>query len=107
MGKIVIKKKISLDFLGTDYAEGYLEFSSIPLKEYEEYTKQINDVKDNDSAAAQMIIDILDKNFIGGKFPGEDGKLFDVEKDQLKEFDITTAITVFKILSGQELSPKA
>lgn len=107
MGKIVIKKKISLDFLGEDYKDGYLEFKSIPLKEYEEYTKNISDVKDDDSAASQMIIDILNNNFLGGKFPDDEGKLFDVEKDQLKEFDIVTAIQVFKILTGQELSPKA
>lgn len=107
MGKIVIKKKISLDFLGEDYKDGYLEFKSIPLKEYEEYTKNISDVKDDDSAASQMIIDILNNNFLGGKFPDENGDLFSVEKEQLLDFDIATAIKVFTILTGQDQSPKA
>ena len=34
-----IKKKISLDFLGDDYKEGYLIFKSMPIKEFEEFQK--------------------------------------------------------------------
>lgn len=107
MGKIVIKKKISLDFLGDDYKEGYLMFRSIALKDFEKYQTEITNNKDNDEASAKLIIKILGENFEGGKFPGEDGELFDVDKEQLQDFDITTIVNTFKILTGQELSPKA
>lgn len=36
MTKIVIKKRINLDFLGDDYKDAYLVFKSIPLPDYEE-----------------------------------------------------------------------
>jgi len=105
MGKIEIKKKIQLDFLGEDYKEAYLEFRAIPLKEYEVYTKQLQNEKD-DSVAGLMVIDILDKQFMGGEFPDEKGEMFKVEKDQLKDFDIETAIKVFQALTGQIQDPK-
>lgn len=107
MGKIVIKKKISLDFLGEDYKDGYLEFKSIPLKDFEQYTSKAKELEGDEKASSEMIISILKNNFIGGKFPDEDGKLFDVEKEQLLDFDIATAIKVFTILTGQDQSPKA
>lgn len=106
MGKIVIKKKISLDFLGEDYKEGYLVFKSIALKDFEKYQTEIASNKDNEEASAKLIIKILSENFEGGKFPDDEGNLFDVEKEQLQDFDVTTIVNTFKILTGQELSPK-
>ena len=39
MGKIVIKKQVSLDFLGEDYKEAYINFKSIPALDYEQIKK--------------------------------------------------------------------
>lgn len=105
MGKIVIKKRVSLEFLGEDYKDAYLDFQSIPLKEYDKY---VNMAKDKDEVkATNLVLDTLKEKFIGGKFPDENGELFDIEKSQIEEFDITVAIQAFKILTGQDQDPKA
>lgn len=41
MSKLVIKKRISLDFLGEDYKDAFIIFRSIPLPDYEEISKQL------------------------------------------------------------------
>ena len=35
MSRIVIKKRIALDFIVEDYKDCYLEFKTIPMKDYE------------------------------------------------------------------------
>lgn len=104
MSKIVIKKTVSLEFLGEQYKDAYLEFSSIPLKEYNRYVSMIKEA--DEAKSAQLVIDTLTEHFIGGKFPDEDGKLFDLEKDDINEFDLGVAIQSFKILTGQDQDPK-
>lgn len=104
MGKIVIKKRITLDFLGEEYKECYLEFKTIPMKEYEKYVEQSQSNKD-EKKAVTFIVSTLRDLFIGGKFIDEE--LFDVEKEQLDDFDVNTIITVFKILTGQDQSPNS
>jgi len=101
VSEIVIKKRISLEFLGDDYKEAYLEFSAIPLVQYKLYTKKIAEAQGDDQKSADMIISILKDHFLGGEFPDKDGKLFEVAKDQFEQFDITTAVQVFKTLTGQ------
>ena len=104
MGEIIIKKRVSLEFLGEDYKEAYLIFKSIPLKDFDKYAELAN-TKDN-KAASKLVIDTLISQFVSGKFPDENGELFDVTKEQIKEFDIQTATTAFKSLTGQEPDPK-
>lgn len=44
MSKIVIKKRVSLEFLGEEYKEAYLLFKAIPLADYKEFTKSLPQV---------------------------------------------------------------
>lgn len=104
MSRIVIKKRISLEFLGKEYADCYLEFKTIPMKDYESYVEKATKEKD-DSRAVEFITETITELFIAGKFLGEDGVLFDVKKEELQDFDINTIITVFKTLTGQDQSP--
>ena len=105
MGKIVIKKRITLEFLGDEYKECYLEFKTIPMKDYIEYVKKASESK-GEAEASQYIIDALTPLFVSGKFL-ENDELFDVTKDQIKEFDVETLVTSFNILTGQAPSPNS
>lgn len=41
MSKIVIKKRIDLAFLGSEYAEAYLSFRAVPLSDYEQLIQEL------------------------------------------------------------------
>jgi len=103
MSKIVIKKTISLDFLGDEYKEGSLTFKTIPLRDYEEFINQSK--KQDEAASIKLIVETLKKYFIEGKFPDGD-KTVDLTVEDIEDFDVNTAITVFKYLTGQEIDPK-
>jgi hypothetical protein len=104
MSRIVIKKKISLDFIGKDYADCYLEFKTIAMKDYEKYVGLATQNKD-ESKAVGFIVETLASLFVSGKFIDDKDELFDVNKDELGDFDMQVMITVFKALTGQDQSP--
>lgn len=104
MSRIVIKKRIALDFIGEDYKDCYLEFKTIPMKEYEKYVAMANENKDEKKAVG-FITSTLQDLFISGKFIDENNELFDVKKDELGDFDMNVMVTVFKTLTGQDQSP--
>jgi len=104
MSRIVIKKRISLDFIGDEYSDCYLEFKTIPMKDYEQYVK-LSKTESDESSAVEFLTSTLKKLFVGGNFKDDDGKLFDVRADELDDFDITTIVTCFKTLTGQAQSP--
>jgi len=104
MSRIVIKRKISLDFIGEDYKDCYLEFKTIPMKEYEKYVQQASENKD-EKKAIEFITKTLQDLYISGKFIDEKNELFDVKAEELGDFDMNVMITVFKTLTGQDQSP--
>ena len=104
MSKIVIKKRISLDSLGDEYQDSYLTFKSISIGEAENIAKDA-EIATNDKKASVFICETLTEKFIEGKF--FDGKeLVDLSKEDVKDIDIATCITLFEILTGQTQSPK-
>ncbi len=104
MSRIVIKRKISLDFIGEDYKDCYLEFKTIPMKEYEKYVQQASENKD-EKKAIEFITKTLQDLYISGKFIDEKSELFDVKAEELGDFDMNVMITVFKTLTGQDQNP--
>lgn len=103
MSKLVIKKHVSLDFLGKEYKESYLVFRSIAVPEYTELQKKLSTV--NNEEANDKILSILKDYYISGKFPNDDGVLEDIDggKDALNYLDLDTLITCFGALTGQNL----
>ncbi len=96
---IVIKKQVSLEFLGEEYKDSYLTFTSMTLREYEELQPTLEkSVKDKKSM--ELVKDVLTKHFLGGKFQGQD-----VTQEDLFDFDIETLMHCFQIFTGQG-SPK-
>ncbi len=100
MAKIVIKKKIELDFLGKEYEGGYVEFQSLSIKEIEGKLDEIQNVGDDNKRAVKMMLELLTKCFISGEFVNGDSKEA-INKEDLQDFDIQSIIKFFSILSGQ------
>src|SRR4026207_1680753 len=103
---IVIKKKVSLEFLGEEYKEAYLVFKSIPAVDFDEVTAKLKTIEDKQEGSMTFILDILKKYFLKGEFPDDDGKLQPVTAEDLDGLDPTGIIQCFKIFTGQELDPK-
>lgn len=99
MAKIVIKRRVSLDFLGDDYKDSYLEFSSMNIKEYSDYfadAKKLDEIK-----SMTLIMDALKRHFLSGKFLDQD-----VVADDLEQFDPQTLLKAFSNFTGATPDPK-
>lgn len=97
---IVIKKRVSLEFLGEEYQDAYITFQSIPLSKYDEIIDQQTEDK---KGYLKFIISTLKKYFLDGKFPG----IEELEADDLDGLDEDSCIRCFQIITGQIIDPKA
>jgi len=96
MGKIQIRKRISLEFIGDEYKDSYFIFNSIPLKEYETISDDLDKIKADNKKAVPFILKMLQEHFVEGKFEGED-----VSSADLADVDVPTCIEIFTRLTGQ------
>lgn len=94
--KILIKKKITLEFLGDEYKDDYLTFASMPLKEYEAILPTLETVTGDGKKSFDLIKATLESHFIEGKFQNQD-----VTKEDLSDFDLNTLIKCFQSFTGQ------
>lgn len=106
MAKIIIKKRINLDFLGEEYKGGFVEFKSLSIKDVQGKLDEITNVGEDNKKAVEMMLNLLNDCFIGGTFVS-DGKEQEIEKADLEDFDVASIIKFFQILSGQDGDPKA
>lgn len=129
MSRVIVKRRISLDFLGEEYKECYLEFKAIPVSQWKEYKNRIYDKKysdiskkikdeqelsdserkyfeEKDEMVFDEIVDVLKDRFLSGKYIDQDGKLFEVEKEEVGDFDSDTLINAFDIITGKSTLPK-
>ena len=90
---IVIKKRVSLAFLGKEYVDSFLILSAIPVAEYEAMEKDKKTVK-------QVVIE----HFMSGAIQQDSSKL-DITKDNLQELPGEVFVEAFKVITGQ-LDPK-
>lgn len=105
MAKIVIKKRIGLEFLGEEYKDGYVVFKSISNAEADDLRDRALKQKEKGNQSSKFIVKELKSRFIEGKFPGENG-LEDISPEDMQDFDIESSITFFQILTGQKADPK-
>jgi hypothetical protein len=102
---IIIKKRVSLEFLGEDYKEAYLVFKSIPAVDFDGVMQQLKTIEGKEEGSLKFLLEILQRYFVSGEFPNE-GKLEPVVKEDLGQLDATSIIECFKVFTGQELDPK-
>jgi hypothetical protein len=88
---IVIKKRVSLDFLGEEYKGSYLIVGAVPISEIE-------------SMKNEKVYEVVEKHFIEGKIKQGD-EFVDITKDNIKELSGDVFVKVFDVISGK-LSPK-
>lgn len=98
MANIVIRKKITLEFLGDEYKDGFLVFKGVSIDEFTEIEKKA-EAKGDD---LNFIKTFLRDRFLEGKFPNveKDNELQDVTKEDLGKLDPETIIVIFQVLGG-------
>lgn len=101
---LVIKKRISLEFLGDEYKGAYLTFRKIPAVDYEQIDQRQSELKGVESL--KYLVELLSTYFVEGKFPDESGKLAEVTKKDFDVLDGDTAVQLFNDLTGQNPQPE-
>lgn len=105
---IVIKRKVSFDFLGEEYKDAYIVFKAIPVKDYAALTQKMpKDGEEDAGKSITLMLEMLEDYFIEGKFPNKDGELEDLKKEDVADLDQESTIRSFQKLTGQEPDPKA
>lgn len=98
---IVIKKRVSLEFLGEEYKDSYITFRSMPLSDYESSiplsAKAIEEKK-----ALSFMLEQVKKYFIGGKCIDAMGDLAEIKSEDLDTLDVDVAERCFVAISGMQ-----
>lgn len=96
MAKIVIKKRVSLDFLGKEYKEAYFVFRAIPLPDYKEFMKKLPESDDEFNSLVLKIDsdehtdeDVKRFNELKKARGNNDEKSLDLVMDTLKEYFVS------------------
>lgn len=100
--KIVIKKHVDLAFLGEEYKDAYINFKAIPISDFEQIRKDMGKADENQTAAS-FLQPFLKKYFVNGKFPDDDGKLQNLDKNDLDGLDSETILECWKEVTGQDI----
>lgn len=106
MGKIVIRKRVGLEFLGEEYKDAYLVFRAVPVSDYVNIEDELKKVEGDNKATLNLFIDYLKRYFLKGEFPNEEGNPEPVEKDDLDGLDADSAMACFQRMTGQVTDPK-
>lgn len=97
---IVIKKRVTFDFLGEDYKDAYLVFQSIPVKDYTELISGVTAAGADNAKATLFMLEALKKYFVEGSFPDMDK----VIADDLDGLDGESILKCFSVFTGQEIN---
>lgn len=96
---MIIKKKISFDFLGELYKDAYGIFASIPISEYPEIGKTVD--KEGDSIKKSLLmLEIVKQKFIEGQYPNDEGELEALKSEDLDGADGELLLTIYNRLMG-------
>ena len=96
----VVKKQLSLDFLGTEWHAAYINFTLPSLKEsLDQSTPTEAEIEENPKKFTTEMIGFLESHFIDGK--GWNGnELVDLTKDDIQELPSAVFAKGVELLSG-------
>lgn len=104
MAKFKIVKKMSLDFLGEDWSDAYLELTPITTKEFQEedFASLATIDRENNEEVQQALkksLEILKRHLVGGKGVDMDGEEIEIEKDDIVDLPAEVLIKSLNFLS--------
>lgn len=99
---IKIKKKVSLDFLGEEYASSYVTFVAVPINEYEKLQSDVKGLKEGETV--KFITDYLVSRLVEGEID-QDGEKVKITSENFGELTADVYFTSFAELTGQ-VDPK-
>lgn len=99
---LVIKKKVSLEFLGDEYKDSEIIFKSIPAKDLPDIIDRSEKTEEDTKQLIPLFISVLQDYFLDGTHNQEK-----ILKEDIGELDAETVIHCFQVLTGQKLDPKA
>lgn len=99
---IIIKKRVSFDYLGDEYKDAYLVFKSIPGVDFDDIQEKLKGFEGKDKGSIGFIVSILKQYFLSGSFPD----IPEVRAVDLDGLDAESIIKCFRTFTGQEIDPK-
>ncbi len=106
MSKMVIRKRLILEFLGEDYKDAYLVFHTLPVSEYEKMVQNEKEAGDDRIKSTMQMFELVKSKFVEGKFPNEKGELVEITQQDF-EVDEGLLVKCFQFITGQEPDPKS
>lgn len=103
---VKIEKRITLEFLGEEYADSFVRVSAIPMREVQELMDQIAKVQgsEDNKQAMEFMVSVVSERFISGEIKqGEKTEV--LTADDLLDMPGEFFINVIERLSGS--IPKA
>lgn len=101
---ITITKKVSLGFLGDEYADSYITFRSIKVREFDAIQAKVKAFGDNEAKSFEYIKSEIADRFIAGEV-AQDGKLQTISSDDLLDLPLDAFVTCYRAMIGN-LDPK-
>lgn len=102
--RFVVRKKLSLDFFGDDWAECYINFTPVTYREANELTalKDVDATNLTDEQREQLAgqtLDMLKDHFVDGKGYTEDG-IVDLTAEDIEDLPVEIIAKAIVVLRG-------
>lgn len=100
--KFKITKHFSLEFLGEEWKECFIDFRPFTVADVKEKLPEIaklDDGSEHIAEGADALVGLLDAKFIKGKVINEEGQAVDLTKEDLKDLPLEVLGRAFSFLS--------
>lgn len=98
---LTVKSKITLEFLGDDYAKGYIVVKAVPMSEYENLVKRSEKLSESSpKEALEFVRDTVLERFIEGEIP-QDDETVAITKDNLLDLPGEAFVEAFARMTGR------
>lgn len=101
----VVTKRLTLDFLGKDWKDTFIEFNPFTISDVKNKFPIIAKLQEkgaNLSEGIDIMISLLTDKFVTGKAIDEKGELTDLKKEDLNDLPVEVIGRAFSFLSQSE-----